>query len=135
MKWTIYRQELLLFDAKHKRLRFFYELGNLDSNGGVEDDSEFAPYRQQVQHILGSLRLVLEKSLPKGAEIAVPKYSSSETVNTFEVNLPKTLTSDTGRKIFIQYLNNCNEQLIEEVPSAGDIFLLIEISREKPHDG
>lgn len=115
MKWTIDRQELVLFHARHKRLRFFYEdIGAATQYGS--DHAEFARYRQHAQEILGTLRKVLNR-FHLGTEISIDNDNQSAKSPDSHQNqciLILNLPDDLDRDIFIAYLVYWRECLTDE---------------------
>ncbi|MBX7136271.1 MAG: hypothetical protein K1X67_26680 [Fimbriimonadaceae bacterium] len=113
MRWSIYRQELVLFNAKHKRLRLLYEQSDADREQGNADKTEFAPYRRQLQQVLDSLRDVLEASLPRGAEVDIPRRDpNSQQAVEFKIELPEGLREGRGRDVFLKCLEYCRDEVL-----------------------
>lgn len=99
MNWTITRQELLLFHARHKRMRFVYKHDG-EVIGETQNEA-FKEYRQHAQSILNALEEVFRDFREKGAEIGVANDISNGTRNfRLEITIPGDL--DKGR--FLAYL-------------------------------
>lgn len=100
MKWTIVRQELLTFHARHKRIRLTYEH---DEEPGADVGNEtFKRYRRHAQSILYALRDIFE-GFPKGVEISSEKNPKINPLLSFD--LPdKDRQNKFNRKVFLAYL-------------------------------
>lgn len=117
MRWTIYRQELVLFHARHKRLRFIYEEDDNHEPGEIErhksaeseENKEFVRYRHHAQQILHTLREIL-KGFPQGTEIYFkdPKVTSGRE-GRLVINPPSGLKREV-----VAYINYCEKVLESE---------------------
>lgn len=115
MGWTIDRQELVLFHAKHKRLRFFYEDAS-EMLRESRDHPEFARYRRHVQGILATLREVLNRCLG-GMGIRLAPLAGQQDKCTLELNLPHGLDKD----VFKSYLEHWRQSLNDEGWKEGTL--------------
>lgn len=99
MRWTIYRQELVLFHPRHKLLRFIQEQDSHVPQEG-HGHRDFYRYRRHAQKILETLHKALSSfpkgPFPPGAEISFKQFSvtdrSAEQV-TLDFKVPTGLDS------------------------------------------
>lgn len=127
MKWTIYRQELLLFAPENQLLRYFYDYGQRNSAGTQKDGPGFAIYRKHIEQILRSLRKILQYSTSNGAASNVqlkaersfeddgenpPLKAAPEPGHDITLKVPDS--SWLNRDAWKNYINYCKETLQRE---------------------
>jgi hypothetical protein len=107
MKWSIIRQELMLFNPKNNRIRSVFEL--LDATNA--DYASFKSYRKHAQGLLEALRRQLD--FPIGAEIEYAKNEPCESIEefSFQVEIPEDLLNENA---LISYLNKWQQCLRHE---------------------
>ena len=102
MKWEVFRQELLVYHARHKRIKFIFE----DGGSGQDSSTDgFVRYRRHAQGILTALRDIF-KELPKGTEIVLCDDKSKSEITSLNIQLPKKINKTILLK-FLKYWQQC----------------------------
>lgn len=116
MRWTIYRQELVLFHPRHKVLRFIQEQDS-QARQDVHGHRDFIRYRRHAQQILGTLHKALsvfpKGPFPTGTEVSF-KESNGSVISAAKVTLAFDIPRGLTPAILIACLQYCETVLDAE---------------------